>query len=391
MAPAALAPRINAAVLPRLRLPDSAHVAAALSEVEAFVLRDHSAQMTSLLQKRRPNLNSDKIRTFVRRCVRRQVEAALYLPLRRKILRIIQPFLTRRTFVIQRAMAILQQAPPEFFLVLPQASIAMSLTRAVKMFRDLSIAYLPADQGQLLMHTAVAVMDLYSECKKLESANVYPFDYKKVIPVENQGNNAASGDGADTTNTTNTEVGDSDSKNKNDRTASRSTSSDNQKKRISNLLSSLTQTSKDNRRSNFTLNDSIENDKITEDIENDDKINPNEFFEDEGKSSVVSADDFLPMFTYVLAQAAIPTLLVVKELMVCLVDDEEAYGECGYYMATLEASTQHLVELADQYAIKQAVSQSRASAVAEGVGFLVNDEENSEDNEYKRNEETNSP
>ena len=43
-------------------------------------------------------------------------------------------------------------------------------------------------------------------------------------------------------------------------------------------------------------------DVITENIDTDDKMSPSEFFEDEGKASVVSADDFLPMFTYVLAQ-----------------------------------------------------------------------------------------
>jgi hypothetical protein len=61
---------------------------------------------------------------------------------------------------------------------------------------------------------------------------------------------------------------------------------------------------------------------------------------------VVSADDFLPMFTYVLVQADLPQLLLVKEVMVKLVDDEEMFGECGYYMATLEAATQHVVNMA---------------------------------------------
>ncbi len=61
---------------------------------------------------------------------------------------------------------------------------------------------------------------------------------------------------------------------------------------------------------------------------------------------MVSADDFLPMFTYVLVQADLPQLLLVKEVMVKLVDDEEMFGECGYYMATLEAATQHVVNMA---------------------------------------------
>lgn len=43
----------------------------------------------------------------------------------------------------------------------------------------------------------------------------------------------------------------------------------------------------------------------------------------------MSADDFLPMFTYVLVQADLPQLLLVKEMMTNLVDDEETFGECG--------------------------------------------------------------
>ncbi len=35
--------------------------------------------------------------------------------------------------------------------------------------------------------------------------------------------------------------------------------------------------------------------------------------------------------------------------MVSLVDDEESFGECGYYLATLEASTQHITDLADNF------------------------------------------
>ena len=39
----------------------------------------------------------------------------------------------------------------------------------------------------------------------------------------------------------------------------------------------------------------------------------------------VGADDFLPMFTYVLVQSNLPQLLLVFTL----VDNEEMYGECG--------------------------------------------------------------
>jgi len=36
--------------------------------------------------------------------------------------------------------------------------------------------------------------------------------------------------------------------------------------------------------------------------------------------------------------------------MTALVNDEDSYGECGYYLATLEAATQHILDLAEQYA-----------------------------------------
>jgi len=48
-------------------------------------------------------------------------------------------------------------------------------------------------------------------------------------------------------------------------------------------------------------------------------------------------------------QAGLPQLLLVKELMTTLVSDEDTYGECGYYLATLEAATQHICDLAEQY------------------------------------------
>lgn len=70
------------------------------------------------------------------------------------------------------------------------------------------------------------------------------------------------------------------------------------------------------------------------------------------KYEAISADDFLPLFTFVLVrgsfcvccsagdllmscfycaqiQAGLPQLLLVKELMTALVNDEDSYGECG--------------------------------------------------------------
>ena len=83
-----------------------------------------------------------------------------------------------------------------------------------------------------------------------------------------------------------------------------------------------------------------------------------------------SADDFLPMFTFVVVQAALPQLLIVKELMTALVDDEETYGECGYYLATLEASTQHIVDLAEQFnSLDAFVAATKAAGAGAGTGI----------------------
>jgi len=58
-------------------------------------------------------------------------------------------------------------------------------------------------------------------------------------------------------------------------------------------------------------------------------------------------------------QAGLPQLLLVKELMTTLVSDEDTYGECGYYLATLEAATQHICDLAEQYDQSIIVAQFR--------------------------------
>lgn len=63
----------------------------------------------------------------------------------------------------------------------------------------------------------------------------------------------------------------------------------------------------------------------------------------------ISADDFLPLFTYTLVFAGIPQLLLLKEVMVHLIANEDLYGECGYYLATLEAAIQHIEDLASQF------------------------------------------
>jgi hypothetical protein len=101
----------------------------------------------------------------VRKCIRRQVEAALYLPLRRTVFRIVFSFLTAKSKSLQRAITLLQRATPKFLMVDPFVTRAPALPRTVKAFRRVIQAYLPADQGQLLIQAATAVMELHKECQ----------------------------------------------------------------------------------------------------------------------------------------------------------------------------------------------------------------------------------
>jgi hypothetical protein len=75
---------------------------------------------------------------------------------------------------MQHALHLLQQASPKYFTVDPMVPQAKAFPRAIKAFREVIHAYLPADQGQLLMHAAGAVMELYSEtlaARELQAAN----------------------------------------------------------------------------------------------------------------------------------------------------------------------------------------------------------------------------
>lgn len=140
------------------------HMKQALTEVEVFVLQQHQQLMIHSLLDRKPELTPEQFHTFVRRCVRRQVEAALFLPLRRNVFRIVYSFIADQAQNMQDALSILQDAGPEYFMVDPYVTQTKSLPKAIKAFRDVMQAYLPADQGQLLMHAAAIVMELHTEC-----------------------------------------------------------------------------------------------------------------------------------------------------------------------------------------------------------------------------------
>jgi hypothetical protein len=58
----------------------------------------------------------------------------------------------------------------------------------------------------------------------------------------------------------------------------------------------------------------------------------------------LGADEFLPIFIYVLVKAQLSNLLSLNEELQALCDPDKRLSETGYYLATLEASLQHLNE-----------------------------------------------
>jgi hypothetical protein len=58
----------------------------------------------------------------------------------------------------------------------------------------------------------------------------------------------------------------------------------------------------------------------------------------------LGADDILPIFVYVIVKAQVPSLLALNQEMQSLCDPDNKLSETGYYLATLEASLQHLLD-----------------------------------------------
>lgn len=566
------------------------HLRQALNEVEQFVLQQHQQQMTQELSDRKPGLNADQLHTFVRRCVRRQVEAAIFLPLRRTVFRIVYSNIADQAQKMHHAMAVLQQATPEYFMVPPHSHSARMLPKAVKSLKDVVLAYLPADQGQLLLHAASAVMELHTECIQMGNLSFPIFSNEKnshtlsktadalksrlqqtprcasplspllspTSPIPTASHSTAEKNGSSDNDTangiknidlliTNEELiaaemdwraspavsGTSPSLFPADLQMRWSTQESSNVKvqhpsetvgsednggrssvggesgdRLSDINRRMSTPSfgsaaglyaiKPQSRLSFSAgevkergssgsctidltgaatmadpvremfasvetipphsvikigpdrasmnlsflcddDDGEDGEQVTnlcEQVDNklslgagdEQSLTPrepsslveqsNSLFSpdspvtplvagysgapDSGVSgngytnaaedcdtmdeqictngvgdagdamdtsglydsifqhSVVSADDFLPMFTFVVVQASLPQLLIVKELMTALVDDEETYGECGYYLATLEASTQHIVDLAEQFSELKGADRERA-------------------------------
>lgn len=70
---------------------------------------------------------------------------------------------------MQSALEVLRSAKPKYFTVDPVVVKTKALPRAIKAFQDVILAYLPADQGQLLMQVgAVATLFSYHATLRLD-------------------------------------------------------------------------------------------------------------------------------------------------------------------------------------------------------------------------------
>ncbi len=63
-----------------------------------------------------------------------------------------------------------------------------------------------------------------------------------------------------------------------------------------------------------------------------------------GSEKLLGADEFLPIFIYILVRSKIVDLLALNEELQAFCDPDKKLSETGYYMATLEASIQHILD-----------------------------------------------
>jgi hypothetical protein len=93
------------------------------------------------------------------------------------------------------------------------------------------------------------------------------------------------------------------------------------------------------------------------------------------------ADDFLPIFIYILVQSRLPNLLVFREELVYLIDPEQKISESGYYVATLEAA----IEYINNYDPTTHISGHGATTI---FGASMNNDDNSDHSEKEDNDES---
>jgi hypothetical protein len=165
----------------------------ALAEVELFVQQQHEQQLLNVLLSRRPDWTVDQRLKLVRLCIRRQVESALYLPLRRTVFRIVQSYVAEKAKKLQRAVALLQHAKPSVFMVDIEITQTTILPKAVKAFRKSILSYLPVDQGQFLVESAKIIVELHTEIREIKQQRAQQQQQQPESPVVRSLSNVSSG------------------------------------------------------------------------------------------------------------------------------------------------------------------------------------------------------
>ena len=99
-----------------------------------------------------------------------------------------------------------------------------------------------------------------------------------------------------------------------------------------------------------------------------------------GTSTPLGADDFLPIFIYNLVKAKIPHLIALNEELQGMCDPENRMSETGYYLATLEASIQHILE-ADIHADSEVLFPHMLHKVSHEDSDSDSDQDNDQDND----------
>ena len=72
---------------------------------------------------------------------------------------------------------------------------------------------------------------------------------------------------------------------------------------------------------------------------------PNVPQEHPGTTEHLGADDFLPIFIYVLMNSKICELSYLSTLLCNLCDPDKRLSETGYYLATFEAAVEHIKQM----------------------------------------------
>jgi hypothetical protein len=135
-----------------------------------------------------PDGQEEVMKSFIHRCIRRQVELAMFLPIRRDVFKLIFPFIALQALNMQKALDTLQSAPTSFFGIPQNIEQTQMFPKAVKAFKEVINAYIPSDQGQLLLITANTIMELYSECKRLNAVAAHQLAVQRSPSVKDREN-----------------------------------------------------------------------------------------------------------------------------------------------------------------------------------------------------------